>query len=243
MNDGTSRLPAAYGTRLRPPFSMIVSGQSQSGKTTFVVKLIELWEKVCGNVPSTIYWLYGQKQPLLFNKLQQMHLRNFVFIDGFDVNMLKATLPRTNNAIVVLDDLNREAFSEPYFASLFDRVCHHNNCNVVAISQNLFDPGKYFRHAMLNATYLTLLSSARDKRSLTYLNSQIFPGESNFLTDAYHDAVELTPYGHLVIDTSAHQEPQLRVRSALFDYDQAYYLPRGTIPDSHFALVDAFTNV
>lgn len=143
---------------------------------------------------------------------------------------------------MILDDLNREAFSEPYFASLFDRVCHHTWFNVIAISQNLYDPGKFFRHAMLNATYLVLLSSARDKRSLSYLNSQIFPSQRNFLIDSYREAVEQVPYGHLIIDTSAHQQPDLRVRSGLFDKDQIYYLTATASPDDHIDTGSTFVN-
>lgn len=242
MLDMSTDCLKSYGSCLQTPFSLIVSGQSQSGKTTFVKKLLLNWENVCGDKPSRILWLYGINQPELFTYLKNANKIPVTFVEGFDVQKLKDTLPFNENVTVILDDLNRESFSEPYFASLFDRVCHHNNCNVIAISQNLFDSGKYFRHAMLNATYLAVLSSARDKRSLSYLNSQIFPGQAGFLTDAYHKAVELNPYGHLLIDTSAHQHPELRVRSGIFDTEQIYYLPASSASQNQIDINRAFTN-
>lgn len=242
--ESSDEMPKPHGIRLRCPFSMIISGQSQSGKTTFVRNLLERWGNICGNMPSTMFWLYGQQQSELFCDLKSMTDKSFEFIEGFDIQKLKECLPRAQTAVVVLDDLNREAFSEPFFASLFDRVCHHNRCNAVAISQNLFDPGKYFRHAMLNATYLVLLSSARDKRSLTFLNSQIFPGKKNFLTDAYNDAVEKRPYGHLIID-SIHQLAKCRIcecAQASLTKEQIYYLTHLGSGNDRFDFINTFTN-
>lgn len=83
-------VPVSHGMQLHSPFSMIVSGQSQSGKTSFVAKLLEQWERICGSTPSTICWLYGQKEPELFNSLKSLENRSFIFIEGFNPNLLKS---------------------------------------------------------------------------------------------------------------------------------------------------------
>lgn len=142
----------------------------------------------------------------------------------------------------MIDDLNREAFSNPYLGSLFDRVCHHCHCGITAISQSTFYNGKFFRHAMLNATYLVLMSYARDKRAPVFLNELVFPDNSGLIQSAYKDAVETERYGHLLIDTSPYHETTLTLRSRIFSAEQFFHVPVGLLSDFAFANLPCYDN-
>ena len=45
------------------PFSCIIAGPSQSGKTTFVVHLIKFRNEMVHPVPKAIIWHYSEFQP------------------------------------------------------------------------------------------------------------------------------------------------------------------------------------
>lgn len=231
----------AHGLKLNAPFGMILCGQSQTGKTTFVNSLLKKWDDMVDKPMTKLFWLYGQYQPEMFSAISSSLPLEIEFVEGFNVNFLKSCLPASKDCTVVIDDLNREAFSEPYFASLFDRVSHHCKCNVIAVSQNIYDPGKFFRQAMLNTKYLVLMSCARDKRSLTCLNSQIFPDHTQFLTAAYNEAVEGKPYGHLLIDTSPYQLEEFRVRSKVFNADTVFHVPLSTMCNQQYDLSSCYS--
>lgn len=232
---------SVHGLKLTSPFGMIICGQSQTGKSTFVKMLLKSWKHVVDNPTTKLFWLYGQYQPDFFSYVSNLMPCEVEFIEGFNRVLLENTLPNSSGYTVVIDDLNREAFSEPYFASLYDRVSHHCNCNIITVSQNIFDPGKFFRQAMLNSKYLVIMSSARDKRSLSFLNSQIFPGHAQFLSSAYSQAVEEKPYGHLLIDTSPYQQDEFRVRSDIFSSEPTFHVPVLTMCKPQYTLTSCYS--
>lgn len=83
------------------------------------------------------------------------------------------------------------------------------------MTQNLFQRGSRSRIIALNTYYLVLMKNVRDASQIAFLGRQLFPGHSNFLTEAYAYATK-SPYGYLLVDTSPHSEDKYRLRTHIF---------------------------
>lgn len=70
---------AGIEIRFRTPFTMIVSGATQSGKTTYVRKLLKSMPHIFTKVPDVVIYFYSQWQPI-FSKIKE---------DQFDPNCHK----------------------------------------------------------------------------------------------------------------------------------------------------------
>ena len=129
--------------------------------------------------------------------------------------------------IIVIDDkisLVGKGEDNEIVTKLFTVRCHHNNATCILILQNPFH--KNMRECSLNAHYLLLLDTPRDKSTPTMIGRQIFPRQS-FFTEAYRDSVVEKPYGQLFVDVHP-KNKHLRtcVRSSIFpDKDTLVYLP------------------
>jgi hypothetical protein len=119
-----------------------------------------------------------------------------------------------------------EAASSQDVAELFVRGSHHQDLSVILIVQNMFHKGKNMRDVSLNANYMILFKNPRDAGQIRCLASQMFPGESKFLVDAYKQATA-RPHGYLLLDLHPRTSEKLRVLSDILEKeDTAYYLPK-----------------
>ena len=53
----------------------------------------------------------------------------------------------------------------------------------------------------------------------------MFPNNSKFLVDAFHDATDDKLYAHLFLDLCADTPEKIRVRSGIFDETMTVYVP------------------
>ena len=186
------------------PFTMIVSGCTCSGKTTFVKKIlknIDLFEFP----PRKIYYCYGVYSPAFET------MKNVELIQGLPNDFSKLAEPNEHR-LVILDDLQQEAASSKAVETLFTRDAHHKNLSVCLLNQNLFYQGKFCRTIALNAHVLVLFRNPRSNSQIRILESQI---GLKHLREAYTDAMN-TPYGYLIIDLSPTADPTYKMRTHIF---------------------------
>jgi hypothetical protein len=62
-------------------------------------------------------------------------------------------------------------------SDLFTKGSHHRNLSIIYIVQNIFHQGKEMRNIRLNAHYIVLFKSPRDKQQISMLARQINPGK------------------------------------------------------------------
>lgn len=199
---------------LTHPFTMLVCGPSNSGKTFFVKRIIE--EKIIKPFPPRIIWCYGAYQSL-FNEMN-----NVEFYDG-----LPSEIDTISNALIVLDDLMSELCDNNKLSKLFTKGSHHRNLSVIFIVQNMYQRGKEMRNISLNTSYICCFNNLRDKLQISCLARQMYPGKSKFLLECFADACS-TKYGYIFIDLKQETDERLRLRSGLFPGDEKniVYLPR-----------------
>lgn len=196
------------------PFRCIVSGPSQSGKSTFVSKFIKHKDEMCNPPIQEVHWFYGIESPQLKGLVEE-----FPFIkvhSGMPQESWLRDLDTDTTRLIVLDDLMYGS-KDGTLSNLFTRTSHHANISCMFLVQNLFNRHKDMRDAFLNSSYKIIFKNATDKLQLNILSQRIFgKKQSNFLSDIMEEISEDTSYGYIALDHHPTTPDILRVRSAIF---------------------------
>lgn len=200
--------------RLRSDRVMCISGPSQSGKTQFVLKLLDQRNEIFTNPIDKILWCYGIHDANLQTDLRSKGYRTL------------RGLPKEQdieaNSICVLDDLLSESESSKEVTNMCTRAAHHKPCFIIFISQNLFPGGKEARTRSLNTHYYVIFKNPRDKLQFEILARQISPTHSKDLIAVYEDATQ-NPHGYLFIDFTQECPDEIRYRTNVLEPAVTYY--------------------
>ena len=190
--------------RFMHPFTAIIAGPSQSGKSMFCMRLIRNARECIAPPPERIVYCYSVYQPL-FDQYS-----NVEFVEGLpDLNMFDGV----KRTLLIIDDLMHE--TNDAVAKLFTRVSHHKNVSVVYLTQNLFNNNKHNRTISLNAHYMILFKNVRDATQVHCLARQMFPKNSEAMMQGYKDATG-KPYGYLLVDLTQSMDDRYRLRTKIF---------------------------
>jgi len=200
--------------RLRCNRTMCVVGPSHSGKTTFVLNLLENRQELFDCIPQRVIWCYGIYQHQLNNELQQKgYLPHAGIINVSDIQA---------NDIVILDDLLNESKNSEDVTAMFTRAAHHKPSFIIFIMQNLFPSGKEARIRSLNTHYYCIFKNPRDKSQIEFLARQISPRRSKAILQVFEAATEKA-HSYLFIDFTQECPDELRYRSNLFEKPMVVY--------------------
>ena len=180
--------------RLKCPFTMLVSGPSSSGKSSFVKELLLRRKVLFNSKPGKVFWFYKVHQ----DWYEATQRRGVVseFIQGMcTTDWIKDNITDDNSTIVI-DDMALEATEDT--AQLFTVASHHYNVNIIFICQNLFTKNKYFRDISINSTYIVIFKNPRDKSVITNFAKQFMPGNTKPFLKAYMEATK-KPHSYLLI--------------------------------------------
>ena len=193
-----------FDPRLKHPFTCIVVGPTQCGKTRFVLELIRRSRSIHPS-PERIVWCFGCYQDLFRN------VDDVEFVEGVpDMNILDGGKKRT---LLIIDDLMSETDSR--VTKIFTKGSHYLKCSVIYISQNLFNKSKENRNICLNTHYLVLFKNPRDSAQVMHLGRQIFPDAIKYFKESFADATSLS-HSSLLIDLRTTNSDLLRLRTGIF---------------------------
>ena len=202
--------------KFKIPSTLLISGPSSSGKTTFLLKLIEESKYLFNPNPSNIFYAYGQYHKDV-TYLQRKGVRVFAGVP--DETLVDSLPPYT---ILIFDDLMIN-MPEEFLSSLFTRKSHHQKLACIFLTQNLFD--KKLKVARNNSHYIVLMNSPSALLSIRNLGSQLFPKNLSYFLDAYKKACQKR-FGYLLIDLSPYSDQSLRLRTNIFkDDEKIIFLP------------------
>lgn len=194
--------------RLYNDRAMCVTGPSQSGKTHFVLQLLDMRNEIFREPIDTVLWCYGIKnshfQSVLQSKGYQTH---------YGLPQLTDIKP---HSICIVDDLLQESESSKDVTNMFTKATHHLPCFIIFITQTLFPGGKDARTRSLNTHYYVIFKNPRDKLQFEMLSRQIAPHKSKNLRDIYLDATS-EPHGYLFIDFTQECPDEYRYRSNILN--------------------------
>src|SRR3981189_2971947 len=173
---------------------MLVAGPIWSGKTSFVIRMLDSAHIIFDTLPSFVYWFYGQKtaQHDLLTK------KNCIMYGGLPGNFNFCE----PNSVIVLDDLMEESKDSAAVTALYTKAAHYKPYFIINIKQNLYFQSKEQRSRHLNTQYMVIFKIPRDENQIAVLSHQMYPNKKNYLVDIYHEAIS-EPYGYLFIDLHA----------------------------------------
>jgi hypothetical protein len=193
-----------FDPSLLHPFTCMVVGPTQCGKTQFVLKLIRCSTTI-RPAPVRIVWCYGCYQSMF----RELAAGGIEFVEGIPSdNLLDG-----RRTLLIIDDLMNE--TDGRVTNIFTKYSHHNNASVVYITQNLYNKGKENRTISLNTHYLVLFKNPRDSAQIIHLGRQVFPERVKYFKEAFSDATS-KPYGYLLVDLKTTTPDDLRLRTDIF---------------------------
>ena len=168
-------------------------------------------KKTISPTPQRIIWCYGQWQPTYFDMMRTMP--GIEFNEGIPDDIDEPDyLDVSQRNLIVLDDLMAQSGKDKRIADLFTRGSHHRNLSVIYIVQNIFHQGKEMRNISLNAHYIVLFKSPRDKQQVSMLARQVNPGKVQEFMAAYEEATS-RPHGYLMLDLKPTTDDQQRLKT------------------------------
>ena len=169
----------------------MICGPSKSGKTTWVINLIEHRDVLFKDKIQKIYWFYGTWQRD-YEKLKN----DVIFKNGIDEENTSIEA----NSMVVIDDLVAETENNRSVTALFTKLVHHQNLFLVYVSQNFYHQSREARMHHLISHFIVFFKNPRDKTQVNILARQMFPGRSPREFSIMFDQVTEKAHGYLLID-------------------------------------------
>lgn len=201
------------GIIFRHPFTSMIAGPTQSGKTHFLIRLLNKIELIVRPKIQKIIYCFGSWQAS-FTLIKHPCI---TFFEGIpDLDDIDSSIVN----LVIFDDLMDECLKSEKVQKLFTKDSHHLNTSVIFVSQNLYAQGKHARTIALNSHYFILFKNPRDLSQIGTLGRQMYPGASKFLVSAYRDATETNKFGYLFIDLKPGTELKNRIQTNVIPGDQ-----------------------
>lgn len=201
------------------PFSAIVAGPSQAGKSQWVARLIKHANSMISPPPKQIHICYGEWQSL-YDTFQGVQFHQGLI----DIDTLDPTIPK----LLILDDLMDLLSTKEgmIISQTFSKFGHHKQISIVLIVQNMFYKGSNMRTCSLNSHYNILFKNPRDQTQINCLARQMYPNKSRYMLDAFNEATSVK-YGYLLVDLKQDTDEAVRLRTNIFPNEYTYiYLSR-----------------
>ena len=205
-----------FDVRFRSPSTCVISGPSQSGKTSLLQKILQHGPHIFQDPKclDNIVFFYNQWQPI-YSDIQKKFGGTFVnavpTIES--VTQLTQKYDKRGGSIVIIDDFMQQLTSD--ISTIFTTLSHHINLTVFLLTQNLFPKSSAWRDISLNSTYIMIFKNPRDSSQISLFARQYAPGKSKILTDIFSHATA-SPYTFLMFDNHQETPDPVRIRSNIF---------------------------
>lgn len=205
--------------KLESPSTFLVTGSSQSGKTTWIKRLIEHRREMFKIPPVKVKYIYKIQQPL-FEDLKALGVEFHCSLPCREE--LEEWTESGDSLLLILDDVMQEACASPDILSLFTVISHHRNVTTCFLMQNIFPRGLHARSISLNAHYIVIFKTKRDRLQVQTLGRQIFPGLAKYFAEAYEDATNEN-YNYLFCDLHPATDKRFELRTRIFPGEDTWF--------------------
>lgn len=211
-----------FDYRLKAPFCCIISGPTQSGKSTLTKQIIERRKEIIYPPIDDVIYLYAEDQPKLFSDLREK-VSGIQFHKGMpeDFGNDDGMVDNAKHKLIIIDDLLTEMSDSKDAVNLFIRGSHHKRISILFLVQNFFY--KNLRTLTLNAKYIILMKNLRSPGCATVLGRQMNCNKRNDVLDlAWKDAMK-KQFGYVLIDYEPTQNDEYRIRDSVFPDNMTVY--------------------
>ena len=189
-----------YDLRFRTPCCIILAGPTQCGKTTWTMKFLQGIKDMFTEVPEYIAIFYHAMQPT-YEEMNKKGLVNEM-VKGMPepkhIELLKK-FQHGKGSLVIIDDQQINLKSDA-LVQLFTASSHHYKISIILIVQNLFPKTIKFRDLSLQSQYIVVFYNPRDRTSVMHLSKQVFPGEPEFVKNAYNTISKMGAFSYILFD-------------------------------------------
>ena len=201
-----------FDFRLRCPFSYACCGSSQSGKSSYISRVLKHRRAVIDDEIGAIFYFYRTWQTL-FSELERDH--KVVFVQGkITLEWLEQNIgpkeERRATPLIIVDDLGD--LVDESVAAVFTVGVHHYHLALFYVFHTLFSRNPAQRTITLNSTYIHLQKSPRDVSSASHLARQMDPGKVKRFMKIFREATK-EQYTYLLLDMSQATPDRYRLRS------------------------------
>jgi len=205
-------------TPLAHPFSCIIAGSSQSGKTVFITNLLKHLDEMITPRISRVIVSYTEDQSA-YQEMCNLDAR-VCLQNGRDFDVVPG-----ENTLIIIDDQMDTALSDKKIQNLFTKGVHHRSISVILITQDLYPQEKCARTIRRNATYLIVFRSPTFQLQVQCMGRQLYPQFKGFLQSAYTSATKF-PYTYIFINLHPTCHNDIRIRSGILPYEELFvYTP------------------
>ena len=202
--------------KITAPATVMISGGSQSGKTTLVSEMITRLDEVFDRPPHQIVYCYSRDQPA-YDEIKKKASIPIEFVEGLDPSLR----PKPGTLLIIDDLQDKSELIQDYFT----KNTHHFDLITIYITQNLFLKTAHHRNCNLNTHVLCVFKNPRDKLQISCLARQIYPNNNKFLMDSYAQATEKA-HGYLVLNLQQRCPEAYRVRDSFFPKDAHFFVDK-----------------
>ena len=213
----------------RCPFNMLISGPTQSGKTTWISRLLVYAGELLETLPSEVHWYSPHATPApglsscvqfpiyYHQRLPWATFKRNDDDDDDDDSNGQENDPKPGS-IIVIDDFAQETANSRELTSYITKTSHHRDMSIVLLTQNLFHSGKETRTQSLNMHYMVLMRQTRDHKQIRTLGRQLTQTEKEYraFLDAYNDATSHRHFSYLLVSMHPRDDKRLLLRGTLF---------------------------
>jgi hypothetical protein len=227
--------------RMQVPFAMSISGPQQSGKSEFVLQLIEHREKLFSS--KFVRIIYCQSELLAHNNNGYFE-RLKTFFPNAELNNGLPNISKLNldmntlPCLIILDDLMTELLDSPQMVDLLAVQVHHFNLSTIFTLQNYFAPSKFGKTIMRNVNYKVYFYNRLDLRELRNISCQIVPNSPLFMQANFlflYKKFPEDPSHYILVDGHFRNKiPSLFVRSRIFPQANGEIKPIIFFPNPDF---------
>lgn len=207
-----------WDLRFKHPFNLLITGFSQSGKTSWVRNFLKFIDHLCTHKPKYVILFYKAMQPIYNDMLAEKLVDKLIdvsvqFPSLDEIYQLIQPYKDTGGSMMLFDDTMSDVTTD--FEQLFCNASHHLNSSIIYLTQNMFYNNKAFRTMSLNSHYITVMKNPRDTQQISILARQFKPNNSNFVIKSYMDATRKN-YSYLLLDFTPDSPEIIRVRTDIF---------------------------
>lgn len=203
-----------YDVTLKAPFTAILSGSSNGGKTVLTRNILYYKSLLFSVIPKKTF-LFFKKQQGIYNEMLEMGLVDEIIevedemISEKEFEKIVSPYKNLGGAFCIFDDLMEQIDSTN--SKIFTKIAHHENCSILFLTQSLFVDNKHYRVMSRNATYIIVMKNPRDVAQIKNLSSQMGV-DKDLLVDAYKEATKKA-YSYLFLDFHPTTPDHIRLRS------------------------------
>lgn len=202
-----------FDARLIHPFSMVVYGPSQSGKSTFIFDLLQNASRLI-NVQFDYIMCFVGSNDMKYLGLKAIYGNRIDFVRGLPKD-LNAFIKPGLKGFLIFDDLMMEATKSAAVTEIFIHRCHHENLSVALLLQDLFAKGRDRLTILRSTHYLVLFKNPLDQVINYIIANRVSPTAKGTVIKLMQYVQ--TKYRYLFLDGKQNSLPEAKFRTDLFN--------------------------